>query len=67
VDRGKLRTFFKKKNLCKNELGIAQPEQNLAKNIDRGGKKNTVNYRIPISTKTVKDASRHLKSPHTFL
>ena len=27
-DKGKLRTFFKNK-LCKNELGIAQPEQNL--------------------------------------
>jgi hypothetical protein len=48
VDKGKLRTFFKKKHLCKKELGIAQPEQKLAKNIDRSGKKDTANYRIPI-------------------
>jgi len=37
--------YLKKKKtpLCKKELGIAQPEQKLVKNINRAGKKDTAN------------------------
>jgi len=37
------KNFLIKKTFCKKELGIAQPEQKLVKNINKAGKKDTAN------------------------